>query len=81
MVHVDGKVVPADDIETINTELILADLQTIEKALPRLQKEARMKKDTQPTVAAIEEAKKVLDAGTTSSPPASTPSRCASCTC
>ena len=36
VVHVDGKVSPADDIETINTELILADLQTIEKALPRL---------------------------------------------
>ena len=38
--HVDGKVSPKDDIETINTELILADLQTIENALPRLQKEA-----------------------------------------
>ncbi|MEV5447705.1 GTPase, partial [Streptomyces sp. NPDC052644] len=40
VVHVDGKVSPADDIETINTELILADLQTLEKALPRLEKEA-----------------------------------------
>ena len=39
VVHVDGKVTPADDIETINTELILADLQTLEKALPRLEKE------------------------------------------
>ena len=36
---------PADDIETINTELILADLQTLEKALPRLEKEARLHKD------------------------------------
>ena len=45
VVHVDGKVSPADDIETINTELILADLQTIENALPRLQKEARLQKD------------------------------------
>lgn len=34
VVHVDGKVSPKDDIETINTELILADLQTIEKVLP-----------------------------------------------
>lgn len=34
VVHVDGKVSPADDIETINTELILADIQTLEKALP-----------------------------------------------
>src|SRR5437762_8349213 len=41
VVHVDGKVSPKDDIETINTELILADLQTIEKVLPRLQKESR----------------------------------------
>jgi GTP-binding protein YchF len=65
VVHVDGKVSPRDDMETINTELILADLQTIEKALPRLQKEARMKKEMQPTVAAVEEAKKVLDSGRT----------------
>jgi GTP-binding protein YchF len=65
VVHVDGKVSPRDDMETINTELILADLQTIEKALPRLQKEARMKKELLPTVAAIEEAKKVLDSGRT----------------
>jgi GTP-binding protein YchF len=35
VLHVEGKISPADDIETINTELILADLQTIEKALPR----------------------------------------------
>jgi GTP-binding protein YchF len=65
VVHVDGRVDPADDIETINTELILADLQTIEKALPRLQKEARMQKDKQPAVAAVEKAKAVLDGGTT----------------
>jgi ribosome-binding ATPase len=63
--HVDGKVSPRGDLETINTELILADLQTIEKVLPRLQKEARMAKGKQATVAAIEEAKKVLDRGTT----------------
>src|SRR6058998_3054647 len=41
VVHVDGRVSPKDDIETINTELILADLQTVEKALPRLEKQAR----------------------------------------
>ena len=45
VVHVDGEVAPKSDIETINTELILADLQTIEKALPRLEKEARLAKD------------------------------------
>jgi ribosome-binding ATPase len=65
VVHVDGKVSPRDDIETINTELILADLQTIEKALPRLQKESRMDKSKQATVAAVEEAKAILDSGKT----------------
>ena len=34
VVHVDGRVDPLSDIETINTELILADMQTLEKALP-----------------------------------------------
>jgi len=41
VVHVDGKVDPAGDVETIKTELVLADLGTVEKALPRLEKEAK----------------------------------------
>jgi GTP-binding protein YchF len=65
VVHVDGRISPADDIETINTELILADLQTIDRALPRLQKEARLVKGKHETVAAVEKAREVLDAGTT----------------
>ncbi|MCQ9131050.1 redox-regulated ATPase YchF [Streptomyces hilarionis] len=65
VVHVDGKVSPKDDIETINTELILADLQTIEKVLPRLQKESRIKKDIAPKVAAVEAAKAILEKGDT----------------
>ncbi|MEU5183883.1 redox-regulated ATPase YchF [Streptomyces longwoodensis] len=65
VVHVDGKVSPKDDIETINTELILADLQTIEKVLPRLQKESRIKKDVAPKVKAVEEAKEILEKGDT----------------
>lgn len=65
VVHVDGKVSPKDDIETINTELILADLQTIEKVLPRLQKESRIKKDVAPKVAAVEAAKEILEKGDT----------------
>ncbi|MGW1023178.1 redox-regulated ATPase YchF [Streptomyces sp. NPDC002577] len=65
VVHVDGKVSPKGDIETINTELILADLQTIEKVLPRLQKESRIKKDIQPKVKAVEEAKEILEGGRT----------------
>ncbi len=65
VVHVDGKISPRDDIETINTELILADLQTIEKALPRLQKEARLAKDKLAVVAAVEQAQEVLERGQT----------------
>jgi GTP-binding protein YchF len=65
VVHVDGKISPKDDIETINTELVLADLQTIEKALPRLQKEARLQKDKLAVVAAVEQAQAVLDEGRT----------------
>jgi ribosome-binding ATPase len=65
VVHVDGKVSPADDIETINTELLLADLQTVEKALPRLQKEARISKDRAPVLAAVEQAEKALADGRT----------------
>jgi GTP-binding protein YchF len=65
VVHVDGRVSPKDDIETINTELILADLQTIDKALPRLQKEARLTKGGNEVVSAVERAKAVLDSGQT----------------
>ena len=65
IVHVNGKVDPADDIDTINTELILADLQTIENALPKLEKELRGKKVTPEYVNAVNEAKKILEAGET----------------
>jgi len=65
VVHVDGEVSPSADIETINTELILADLQTLEKALPRLQKEARMHKDRAEVLAAAEQAQDALQRGVT----------------
>jgi hypothetical protein len=65
VVHVDGKVSPADDIETINTELILADLQTLDRALPRLEKEAKTRKDRAGAHAAAAAAAKVLNEGTT----------------
>ncbi|WP_300678764.1 redox-regulated ATPase YchF [Nocardioides sp.] len=61
--HVDGDVNPASDISTIQTELILADLETVDKALPRLEKEARIKKETAPKLAAVKEAKDALEAG------------------
>jgi hypothetical protein len=62
--HVDGEVNPANDISTIQTEMILADLQTVEKALPRLEKEAKGKKELGPVVAAAKEALAALEAGT-----------------
>jgi GTP-binding protein YchF len=65
VVHVEGKVSPKDDIETINTELILADMQTVEKAIPRLEKEARIKKDVVPQLEAVRRAAEVLDSGQT----------------
>ncbi|MFT4109858.1 redox-regulated ATPase YchF [Propionicimonas sp.] len=61
--HVDGAVNPGNDIETIRTELILADLQTIEKALPRVEKEARIRKDRVPTLEAFRQAQSTLDSG------------------
>jgi GTP-binding protein YchF len=65
VVHVDGKVDPASDIEVIETELILADMQTLEKAVPRLEKEARNNKDRKPVHEAAVAAQQVLDSGTT----------------
>ncbi len=65
VVHVDGKVSPADDIETINTELLLADLQTLEKAIPRLEKEMRKDKERASLHAAAVEAQKILNEGRT----------------
>jgi ribosome-binding ATPase len=65
VVHVEGRVDPKDDIEIINTELILADLQTVEKALPRLEKEARLNKDRVEILETAKKAYDVLSAGTT----------------
>ncbi|MGH3386893.1 MAG: redox-regulated ATPase YchF, partial [Nocardioidaceae bacterium] len=61
--HVDGKVSPSDDISTIQTELILADLQTVEKSLPRLEKEARLKKENAAVLEGVREAQTALEAG------------------
>lgn len=65
VVHVDGRVDPSSDIETINTELILADLQTLEKAIPRIEKEARMQKDRRAALENAKKAKDILDSGRT----------------
>lgn len=63
VIHMEGRVDPASDMEIINTELALADLQTIEKALPRIEKEARTNKERQSVVDAVKEAEKVLNSG------------------
>ncbi|MBD8078141.1 redox-regulated ATPase YchF [Cellulosimicrobium arenosum] len=65
VVRVDGSVDADGDMETISTELILADLQTLEKTLPRLEKEARIKKGDPALVEAAQKAQTVLEAGRT----------------
>ena len=61
--HVDGKIEPSDDIATINTELVLADLQSLENRLARLEREARMKPEKRAELAAVQAARAVLDDG------------------
>ncbi|WP_124054197.1 redox-regulated ATPase YchF [Arcanobacterium ihumii] len=63
--HVDGRVDPASDIETITTELVLADIQTLEKQLPRLQKELTGKKIDKEVVETAQAALAILEQGKT----------------
>ena len=65
VIHVDGKVAPGDDIATIHTELILADLQTVDNRLTRLTREARMKPGSSLVLEATQRAREVLDSGRT----------------
>lgn len=65
VVHVEGKIDPASDIETISTELILADLQTLEKTIPRLRKEVSGKKTPKEVLAAAEKSEEILNTGRT----------------
>ena len=62
--HVDGEVNPGNDISTIQTELILADLETVEKAIPRLEKESRKDKELAAVLDTARTAKDALEAGT-----------------
>ncbi len=64
VVHVEGRVDAKSDIETINTELILADLQTLEKARPRIEKEVKGKKAEPQVLETIDQAIAVLNGGT-----------------
>jgi ribosome-binding ATPase len=65
VVHVDGTVDPKSDIEVIETELILADMQTLERAVPRLEKEARNNKERRSVYESALAAEQVLNDGTT----------------
>ena len=61
--HVDGRVDPGDDIATINTELVLADIQTLDNRLSKLELEARMRPEKRAELDAVQAARKVLDQG------------------
>ncbi|MFE6734360.1 redox-regulated ATPase YchF [Microbacterium sp. NPDC057650] len=63
VVHVDGAINPQSDLETINAELMLADLQTLEKAIPRFEKEVRGKKADPSVLEAASAAKDALERG------------------
>jgi GTP-binding protein YchF len=63
VVHVEGAVNPASDMETINTELILADLQTLEKAQARYEKEVKGRKLDPSVLATAKAAQAILDTG------------------
>ena len=63
VVHVDGRVDPAADVDTIQTELILADLASLEKQIPRLEKDARRDKELQPKLAVAQRLTEWLDEG------------------
>ena len=65
VVHVDARVDPAGDIETINTELILADLQTVEQRLPRLSREVKGTRRSSPRLSAVATAERILGDGRT----------------
>ncbi len=62
--HVDDQPNPQKDIDVINTELVLADLQTIEKRIPRMDKEAKANPKLLPLKSVLEEVKALLDSGT-----------------
>jgi ribosome-binding ATPase len=64
VVHVDNIVDPKKDMEVINTELVLADLQTVENRLPKLQKEAKSNPKLKPQVETLERIQKLLNDNT-----------------
>lgn len=65
VIHVNGKVDPADDLDTINTELILADIETLDKAIVRYEKEVKGKKLDPEVLDAAQKARAILESGQT----------------
>ena len=63
--RVEGSKDPAGDMDTISTELILADLQTLENARPRIEKEVKRKTVEPDVLEAMDQAKELLEGGTT----------------
>ena len=63
--RVEGSKDPAGDMDTISTELILADLQTLENARPRIEKEVKRKTVEPDVLTAMDQAKELLEDGTT----------------
>jgi ribosome-binding ATPase len=63
VVHVEGHVDPPADIETVNTELVLADLQTMDNRLAKLRRDARMRPELAALLASTEQVREILDTG------------------
>ncbi len=63
VIHVDGRIDPAGDVATIETELILADLQTVERALSRMEREARRSPEVARRLIEVTKARTALDQG------------------
>jgi GTP-binding protein YchF len=63
VVHVDNEANPQKDMDVINTELVLADLQTVQKRLPKLEKEARANPKLRPLVDTLQRVHSLLDEG------------------
>ena len=63
VIHVEGRVNPESDVETIRMELVLADLGTIERAMPRLEKEAKKDKSGEAKIAVLKRLQEWMDEG------------------
>jgi GTP-binding protein YchF len=63
VIHVEGRVNPESDVETVRTELVLADLGTIERAIPRLEKEAKKDRTAEAKVGLLRRLQEWMDEG------------------